>query len=209
MIKAIIFDMDGVLIDAKEWHYNALNKSLNLFGLNISRYDHLVTYDGLPTRTKLEMLSAEQGLPKELHSFINKMKQLYTTELINTLCKPKFQSEYALSRLKSEGFDIAVCSNSISETIRSMLTRAALIQYIEFFLSNEDVKNPKPNPEMYSKAIDRLGLKPHECLVVEDNEKGVKAARDAGAHVLTVHSLEEVNYHNIIKAVHLHNGADS
>ena len=73
MIKAIIFDMDGVLIDAKEWHYEALNRALSLFGLSISRYDHLTTYDGLPTKKKLEMLSLERDLPRELHSFINEM----------------------------------------------------------------------------------------------------------------------------------------
>ena len=55
-IKAIIFDMDGVLIEAKDWHYEALNRALSLFGMEISRYDHLVTYDGLPTTKKLEML---------------------------------------------------------------------------------------------------------------------------------------------------------
>ena len=59
-IKAVIFDMDGVLIDAKEWHYEALNKALDLFGMEISRYDHLVTYDGLPTLMKLQMLSLER-----------------------------------------------------------------------------------------------------------------------------------------------------
>jgi beta-phosphoglucomutase len=69
-IKAIIFDMDGVLVEAKEWHYKALNRALELFGYQISRYDHLTTYDGLPTSKKLEMLSLESGLPKELHKFI-------------------------------------------------------------------------------------------------------------------------------------------
>ena len=55
MIKAIIFDMDGVLIDAKEWHYEALNNALQLFGYKISREDHLATFDGLPTREKLRL----------------------------------------------------------------------------------------------------------------------------------------------------------
>ena len=76
-IKAIVFDMDGVLIEAKDWHYEALNKALRLFGYEISRYDHLVTYDGLPTSKKLEMLSLEKGLPTGLHQFINQMKQSY------------------------------------------------------------------------------------------------------------------------------------
>lgn len=77
-IKAVIFDMDGVLIDAKDWHYEALNQALELFGYKISRYDHLVTFDGLPTKKKLEMLTIEKGLPKGLHKFINHMKQIYT-----------------------------------------------------------------------------------------------------------------------------------
>ena len=82
-IKAIIFDMDGVLIDAKEWHYEALNKALSLFGYEISRYDHLITYDGLPTKDKLKMLSMERGLPEKLHPYINQLKQKYTIERVN------------------------------------------------------------------------------------------------------------------------------
>ena len=74
-IKAILFDMDGVLIDAKDWHYEALNKALGLFGMEISRYDHLHSFDGLPTKEKLRMLSEEFYLPESLHSFINQMKQ--------------------------------------------------------------------------------------------------------------------------------------
>ncbi len=60
-IEAVVFDMDGVLIDAKDWHYHALNRALAHFGYSISRGDHLSTYDGLPTRHKLEMLSKERG----------------------------------------------------------------------------------------------------------------------------------------------------
>ncbi len=89
-IKAILFDMDGVLIDAKEWHYEALNKALSLFGMEISRYDQLVTYDGLPTKKKLQMLSRERGLPESLHGFLNALKQKYTQEMIFTKCHPEF-----------------------------------------------------------------------------------------------------------------------
>jgi beta-phosphoglucomutase-like phosphatase (HAD superfamily) len=72
-IKAVIFDMDGVLIDAKEWHYEALNRALTVYGFGISRHDHLATYDGLPTNTKLEILSREQGLPRSLHGVIYRL----------------------------------------------------------------------------------------------------------------------------------------
>lgn len=200
-IKAVIFDMDGVLIEAKDWHYEALNKALGLFGMEISRYDHLVTYDGLPTRKKLEMLSAERGLPTRLHEFINDMKQQYTMEIVQAQCKPRFHHEYALSRLKQEGYRLAVASNSICNTVQVMMERSALLGYLDFFLSNQDVTTGKPDPEIYTQAIRRLGLRPEDCLVVEDNENGKQAARGSGAWLMEVNQVEEVNYPNIMRNI--------
>lgn len=197
MIKAIIFDMDGVLIDAKEWHYEALNRALSLFGLEISRYDHLTTYDGLPTKRKLEMLSMERELPRELHTFINRMKQSYTMEIVHSRCKPRFAQEYALSTLRSKGYKLAVASNSIRNSVEVMMEKARLNIYLDAMLSTGDVTLPKPNPEIYIKAIAKLNLIPRECLVVEDNKSGIKAAMDSGAHVLVVKHVEDVNLENI------------
>ena len=206
MIKAVIFDMDGVLIEAKDWHYEALNKALRLFGMEISRYDHLVTYDGLPTRKKLEMLSLERNLPRGLHKFINEMKQQYTMQMIYSLCKPKFYHEYALSNLKNEGYKMAVCSNSIRETIEIMMKCASLDIYLDFYVSNQDVKNGKPDPEMYNKAIEKMHLSPNECMIVEDNENGIKAARASGANVMVVADVSDVNYDNIKKYIKMFEG---
>ncbi len=200
-IKAIIFDMDGVLIEAKDWHFKALNKALNIFGMEISRYDHLVTYDGLPTRKKLEMISIERSLSRKLHAFINELKQQFTMEIVNTSCKPRFYHEYALSKLKNDGYRLAVASNAVRNSVDTMLTKAVLIDYIEFSLSNQDVKNGKPDPEMYIKAINKLDLKPEECMIIEDNEKGIRAAKGSGAHVMEVDEVEDVNYQNIIKHI--------
>lgn len=201
MIKAVIFDMDGVLIDAKEWHYEALNRALDLFGMEISRHDHLVTYDGLPTKKKLEMLSLERGLSAKLHHFINDMKQQYTIELVHSKCKPTFYHEYALAKLKNEGYRIAVCSNSIRKTMELMLQSADLMRYLDFSMSNQDVLYPKPHPEIYVKAIERMGVRSEECLVVEDNENGVRAAISSGAHLFRVYGVQDVTYRNIKKAI--------
>lgn len=200
-IKAVIFDMDGVLIEAKEWHYEALNKALSLFGFEISRYDHLVTYDGLPTKKKLEMLTMERGLPKELHQFINDMKQQYTMDLVYTQCKPRFIHEFALSRLKSEGYHLAVASNSIRNTVQVMMERSDLLQYLDFFLSNQDVVKSKPDPEIYNTAIARFGFTPAECLILEDNPRGIAAAKASGAHVMEIGTVDDVNYDNIKNAI--------
>ncbi len=197
MIKAVIFDMDGVLIDAKDWHYESLNRALKHFGQEINRYEHLVTFDGLPTKKKLEMLSMEGRIPKGLHKFIDALKQAYTMEIIYNKCKPVFHHQYALSKLKNEGYEIAVCSNSIRKTIEVMMEKSSLAQYLSFFLSNQDVVKGKPDPEIYNKAIERLGLTPQQCLIVEDNENGVKAAKASGAHLLKVQNTLDVTYHNI------------
>jgi HAD superfamily hydrolase (TIGR01509 family) len=193
--------MDGVLIEAKDWHYEALNRALRLFGFEISRYDHLTTFDGLPTKRKLQILSAEHDLPARLHDFINEMKQQYTMELVNALCKPRFNHEYALSRLRAGGYRLAVASNSIRSTIEVMMQRAALEQYLDFTISNQDVTKAKPDPEMYTLAITRFGLSPQEVLIVEDNENGVRAAIASGAHVLQVQDVDEVTYQNIARRI--------
>lgn len=200
-IKAVIFDMDGVLIEAKDWHYEALNQALELFGYTISRYDHLVTFDGLPTRKKLEMLSIEKGLPKGLHKFINHMKQIYTMEHVYMKCKPLFNHQYALSRLKAEGYGLALASNSVRVTIDMMMEKADLQKYLDFTLSNQDVTKSKPDPEIYTTAIKRFDLKPEECLVVEDNPNGVKAALGSGANLLKVETVYDVTYQNIKKRI--------
>lgn len=196
-IKAVIFDMDGVLIDAKEWHYEALNRALGLFGYYISRYEHLVTYDGLPTRKKLEMLTMEQNLPRELHSFINEMKQQYTMEIVHVNCKPVFQHEYALSQLKARGYKIGVASNSIRNSIEVMMEKSNLLKYLDIIMSNQDVKEGKPSPEIYLKTIKALDVQPEQCLVVEDNINGIKAGKAAGTYVMPVTSVEDVTIDNI------------
>ncbi|MNJ24666.1 Phosphorylated carbohydrates phosphatase [compost metagenome] len=201
MIKAVIFDMDGVLIEAKDWHYEALNKSLRLFGHTISRHDHLTTYDGLPTSRKLDMLSVERDLPFELHNFINEMKQEYTMEIVYAQCKPTFVHQYALSSLKNLGYKLAVASNSIRNTVEVMMEKARLDQYLDLKLSNEDVEHAKPAPDIYTKAIRSFGLSPDECLIVEDNENGIRAARASGAHVLVVEGVEDVNLENITSRI--------
>lgn len=200
-IKAILFDMDGVLIDAKDWHYEALNKALGLFGIEISRYDHLHTFDGLPTKVKLKILSERYYLPEELHPFINRMKQIYTTELIYQKCHPMFQHEYALSKLHNSGYKIAVCSNSIRQTIELMMDRSDLTKYLNVIVSNEDVKKAKPDPEMYLTAMDKLNMKPEECIVVEDNPNGILAGKNSGANVLEVATVYDVNYSNISRKI--------
>lgn len=196
-IQAVIFDMDGVLIDAREWHYEALNRALAHFGQHISREDHLDRFDGLPTSRKLEMLSRERGLSASLHREINQLKQRYTLEMVQTHCRPLRCHQLALARLGHDGYRLGVASNAVPESIAAMLEKARLDHLVEFTLSNKDVSRPKPDPEIYLAAAIHAGVAPEECVVVEDSHYGIEAATRAGAQVLRVNTVHDVTYERI------------
>lgn len=200
-IRGVLFDLDGVLVDATEWHYEALNRALRLFGFDISRYEHLSSYNGLPTRRKLEMLSVEKGLPVPMHGLLNRLKQVYTRDEILTKCRPVFEKEYMLHRLQREGYRLACCSNSVRETLELMIRQSGLDPCFEFLMSNEDVSAPKPDPEVYVKAMARLGLRPDETVIVEDAPHGIEAARRSGAHVCAVSGFTDVDYFRVRQAI--------
>lgn len=193
-IKAVIFDLDGVLVDATEWHYEALNTALALFGFTIHRHEHLSTYNGLPTAKKLEMLTLEKGLPRALHDTIKALKQHYTHTEILRRCAPSFEHEFMIRRLKREGYQLAVCSNSVRQSVETMLQASSLLSAMDLILSNEDVERPKPDPGMYLKAFDLLAIKPEEAVIVEDAGPGLEAAKRSGAFVLQVAGFTDVHY---------------
>jgi beta-phosphoglucomutase len=206
MIKAIIFDLDGVLVDATEWHYEALNKALKLFGFEINREMHVGEYNGLPTRKKLEMLSVQKGYPRELHEFTNKLKQNYTKDVILLGCKPYFEKQLMLSKLKAEGYTLVVCSNSIRESIELMLKKSGIIDYFDFFIGNDEGFASKPAPDIYLHALKKLDISANEAVIVEDAPHGIAAAKASGAHTCEVEGFHEVNYDrvkNYVKGVDL------
>lgn len=200
-IKAVLFDMDGVLVEAKEWHYEALNQALRMFGYEISRYEHIHAFDGLPTKEKLKMISQRYYLPEQLHPFINELKQSFTMDYVAKYCHPVFAHEYALSKLKAQGYKIAVCSNSIRKTIEVMMEKTGLAPYLDIIVSNEDVVKPKPDPEIYLKTMSELGLKPKECVICEDNINGINAALASGGNLLKINDVMDVNYENISRYI--------
>ena len=195
--KLVIFDLDGVLVEAKNIHFDALNQALGE-EYEISWAEHLSTYDGLKTNQKLEMLSERKGLPTELHSQIWENKQKYTLEELRNL-KPNQNLQQLMSALVDEGYKISVCSNSIRKTVLTVLSKLGIMEYMDYIISNEDVGNSKPHPEMYWRAISKMGCLPSETLIVEDSPYGLLAASRSNAHILRVKNPTEVTYTNIFK----------
>ena len=197
MKKFIIFDLDGVLIEAKNIHYESLNKALGP-NYKIDWHEHIALYDGLKTRQKLNMLTTRKGLPKDLHDVIWKNKQKYTSEmLLETKESPTLISTF--QKLKSDGYILGVCSNSIRSTVEISLQKLGIIDYFSIILSNEDVQNSKPHPEIYWKAMACQGFLPEETLIIEDSPYGLLAAHRSSASVLRVKNPSDVFYENIVK----------
>ena len=194
-IKLVIFDLDGVLVEAKNIHYDALNQALGK-DYAIGWNEHLSVYDGLKTNQKLEMLTERKGLPPELHSKIWESKQKYTLQMLKEL-----QSDETLQSVMNSlvecGYKIAVCSNSIRKTVLTVLSKLGIMEFMDLVISNEDVKNSKPHPEMYWKAISMMSCLPEETLIVEDSPYGLLAASRSKSHVLRVTNPQDVTYDNI------------
>ena len=192
-IQAIIFDLDGVLVDMPRGHYEALNRTLSLFGVKIEEDEHYAHFNGLPTRKKLEELERQGRLPTGLREFINNVKQQHTKNVIPTYCAPDYSKIILLNELRTRGYKLACCSNSIQETLHLMLQSAQLFDFFDEIIGNDEVTNPKPHPEMYLLAFTRLGVAPNEVIIVEDSPHGIVAAKASGATVYEVRNVHDVH----------------
>lgn len=187
MIKSILFDLDGVLIEAKEIHYKTLNQAITeVVGeeYNISYQEHLSIYDGLKTNDKLDLLSQRKGLPSQSHKQIWLRKQELTVDELVRL-RPNEKLISVFSSLK-QNYKLVCCSNSIKQTVHISLNKIGVYGFFDFVLSNEDVNNPKPHPEIYWKAMSELGVLPEETVIIEDSPHGLLAAARSGANILRV-----------------------
>ncbi len=195
-IKAIVFDLDGVLVDSRDMHYEALNEALaKVAGKDfvISRGEHETTYDGLSTQQKLELLVTEKKLDPSLKPTIFKLKQEGTTDRFKSI-QPSPDLREMLKEWKRRGFPIAVASNCIRSSVMALLTALGVLDQIDVIFSNEDVSKPKPDPEIYVKTAAAFGCTPQETLVVEDSKRGIAAATAAGARVFVVDKPEHLKF---------------
>lgn len=202
MIKLVIFDLDGVLVDARELHYESLNAALLHVDKKyiIGRQEHLSTYDGLSTTKKLAMLTKEKKLPQHLHDKIWELKQEKTLDIIQHF-EPDIRIISLLKKIKKQGITIACATNSIRDTAKLQLIKKGFFEYIDFMYSNQDVNKPKPSSEIYLRCMLKANVDPQETLIIEDSHHGRKAAINSGGHLCAVTNTNDVTYEKIQNSI--------
>ena len=192
MTKLVIFDLDGVLIDSKDYHYDALNEALGE-EYAITREEHVSTYDGLPTTAKLKLLSENKGLPTDRYEEIWRAKQENTLHIFKTKVDKDYELMGYFQQLSDEGYKIAVASNSIRNTVKIILLRLGLLEFVDIYVSNEDVVRNKPFPSMYWKCMMALGALPDDTVILEDSHIGRQGALDSKCHLVPIENRGDLN----------------
>lgn len=202
MIKSIYFDLDGVLVDSKEIHYNALNKALGIIDTKyiITKEEQSEIFEGLPTNEKLKKLTEMKGLNPGLYNEIWKLKQDFTFKSVEKYT-PDQRIIDTLQELKNLNYTIYVSSNCIYSTLKTILLKKGYLPFIDYFISNEDVNEPKPSSEIYLRCLIRNKISPKEALIVEDSDIGKQAAEKSGCNYMMVKNSKAVTVSNIISKI--------
>jgi beta-phosphoglucomutase len=184
MIKAVIFDFDGVIVDTEHLHYEAINTVLSQYGHSIGEKE-ISENVGLTSRQVYTKLKEKLNLPEDVDTLVMKKREIY---LVLAAKKAELMPNVAefIQYLKANNFRVAIASSGFRVQIHTILDKYGLRGHFETIVSIDDVKNPKPHPEIYLEAIKRLGLKSSECIAIEDSDKGIASAKQAGIKVIAV-----------------------
>jgi len=197
-LELVIFDLDGVLVDACEWHRIALNEALKeVCGYEIPLKEHYTTFNGLPSKIKLKQLIARDILDENDYEKTYTLKQEKTIDIIKEHCKIGDDKIDLMKWLHEQSIIVACFTNSIRETAYLMLENTGIIDELNYILTNQDVENAKPDPEGYNRVLHYFDVAKENAMIVEDSPKGLRAAYASGCKVLKVENATHVNIENL------------
>ena len=200
-IKTLIFDLDGVLVDTKNIHFDSLNFALKkIVKKQITFKDHLNIFDGLPTLKKLTILNKKKIFDKKYNSEIIKIKNEKTEDLLKKNIRFNKKIYEAFSIL-SKKYNICIATNAVRKTLDICINKLRIKKFLSSSLSNEDVKNNKPHPEIYLQILINTDSKPSEAIIFEDSHYGVLAAQDSGCNLCTIKDASSINLNYIKKTI--------
>lgn len=200
-IKALIFDQDGVIIDTeRDGHRVAFNQTFKEFGYDfewgVEKYHELLQVSGGKERMRHYLHTEGFGVkvkPEEEDDLIKRMHKQKTATFIGLIESGKLPLRPGVKRLMQQAMDmgltLGVCTTSNERAAHAVAYNILRDIQFDFVLAGDVVSKKKPDPEIYNLALQKTGLKPEECIVVEDSRNGVLAATAAGMHVVATTNI--------------------
>ena len=178
-MKAVIFDMDGVIIDSEPIHFEVDMQTMREFGVNISK-DELNKYVGTTNEYMLNDLINKYKIQKSIKEILEYKMELTIRRIKETKINAISGIPELLISLKHNNIKTAIGSSSPKELIITVIEKFQLGKYFDCIVSGDKVKEGKPKPDIYLEVSKRIGVNPEECIVIEDSRNGVLAAKNAG-----------------------------
>ena len=202
MIKAVIFDLDGLLIDSEIISYKIYKEILQQFGYNFSMEEYAENFSGKTEVKNVTNLIDRYSLPWSIEIGLNNVSKI-EDKFIAQGVDLKAGAKELLGYLKNKNFKIAIASSSTKDRALTILKQHNIVEYFdEFVFGNEDEKG-KPNPDIFLKVCEKLAEEPEKCLVLEDSEAGIQSAYSANIPVICIPDMKVPNQHylNLTKEV--------
>lgn len=189
--KGLIFDLDGTLTLTQQFHFQAFAAVFKKYGMNYTFEEDIKKYSGKGGHYTFPEVFASHGrpiTPEQTEQFVQEKKEIYDRIINKSPIDPVPGVKTFLEKIKNRGLPMIIASGNRAESIDLILRKAGIREYFKEFVTNQDVKKPKPNPDIFLKAAEKLNLQPRDCIVFEDAINGVNAARAAGIRCIGITS---------------------
>lgn len=178
--KALLFDLDGTLVDSEHFHFNTWNELLAESNIQLEYTDFLKNYAGIPLPGNAKRLKELYEIDSPLELLIARKENLTVERLKTSTIELMPHVQETLDFFKEKGLAMALVTASKRPDVDEMFKKNGLEKYFDLLITRSDVVNSKPDPESYNLAVEKLGLEKSDCLVFEDTLNGLKAAKAAG-----------------------------